>query len=135
MGWARETKCDDCGERFMLYGGHARWSYRLRCEKCGEVHAVDKDDPICGDRRTSLLKHEPMPTTISLDEIRKMLKSDGLQLGQYSADDVRWQHDVEAALPVCACGGRYSFDARPRCPQCSSTELTSVPNGWEGHWH
>jgi predicted RNA-binding Zn-ribbon protein involved in translation (DUF1610 family) len=31
--------------------------------------------------------------------------------------------------PACECGGRFTMDAPPRCPNCRSTELARDPDG------
>jgi len=31
--------------------------------------------------------------------------------------------ESEKFLPPCTCGGKFTFDASPRCPQCGSTEF------------
>jgi hypothetical protein len=34
---------------------------------------------------------------------------------------------VEAAAGSCECGGRFTFDAPPRCPRCRSTHIEEGP--------
>lgn len=39
--------------------------------------------------------------------------------------------DREANPPPCKCGGRFTSEAPPRCPQCRSTDLERDPSGYE----
>ena len=36
---------------------------------------------------------------------------------------------VEGQLAPCACGGRFTYAAPPRCPHCGSTEERWKPTG------
>lgn len=33
--------------------------------------------------------------------------------------------------PPCRCGGYFTIDAPPRCPECRSTDLERDPGGYE----
>ena len=37
--------------------------------------------------------------------------------------------DKTANPPPCECGGMFTLEARPRCPQCGSLEFDTDPTG------
>ncbi len=37
--------------------------------------------------------------------------------------------DVESIVQPCLCGGRFTQNARPRCPSCGSPEHVADPEG------
>jgi predicted Zn-ribbon and HTH transcriptional regulator len=37
--------------------------------------------------------------------------------------ETQYNHRVEAIAGKCRCGGRYLFNAPPRCPKCRSTDV------------
>lgn len=37
--------------------------------------------------------------------------------------DKEYCNEVEKSAGACPCGGKYTFDAPPRCPKCRSTDI------------
>ena len=35
-----EAKCNKCGEEFEIVSGHGFFSYKIKCEDCGEVKSI-----------------------------------------------------------------------------------------------
>jgi DNA-directed RNA polymerase subunit M/transcription elongation factor TFIIS len=105
MGYSYKACCRSCGNHFRAdVGGGRRWEL-LRCSLCGSSE------------------------TIAHDQIMETVRNLNEQLRQVDLeDDFNRVHDefrrsVETYAGVCRCGGRLTFDAPPRCPACSSTEI------------
>ena len=88
----------------------------LHCDACGRVTSVSHED--LGDIHLRYVKGLDMPYAMVRDEMDRRIQQeypgDPLSRDEYHAA-------AEATLDPCACGGRYRYDAPPRCPTCRST--------------
>lgn len=102
--------CRACGAKFTVQTGGSRRSDVLHCDVCGARMYVLHED--LGDLYRRYLRHpKPYVYGWTLQED----PGDGLNPAEYHAA-------VEDTLGPCACGGRFRYDAPPRCPTCRSTE-------------
>lgn len=44
-----------------------------------------------------------------------------------SISEDEYHRKVEEFAGACKCGGKYLFDAQPRCPECRSLKMEHVP--------
>jgi hypothetical protein len=117
MGSRTGHICRTCGARFRARYGGGFFFDLLHCEACGADRSVAHEE--LGDIHLGFVKGLPGPYAVSrwqLDaEIKATYPGPVLTRDEYHAA-------VEATLERCACGGRFTYDAGPRCPTCRSTE-------------
>lgn len=87
----------------------------LHCDSCGANKSVRHQD--LGDIFFGYIKGLDVPYTMTTAErdrrIREEYPGKPLSKTEYHAA-------VEANLKPCKCGGRFRYDAAPRCPSCRS---------------
>lgn len=93
MGSVNTATCNDCGHTFRVSGGGGFLFYELRCEKCGASKQI---------------RHDEVNIEVS-DAKSGMGKHD--------------RSEIERLAGSCRCGGRFTFDAKPRCPKCKSVDI------------
>jgi len=90
----------------------------LHCDKCGREKAVSFEE--LGELHTRYIKSLNVPYSSATQEqdryIQKYVDIEPLPKAEY-------HRAVEAFVGPCQCGGRFSFDAVPRCPKCGSTRI------------
>jgi hypothetical protein len=88
----------------------------LYCDECGQTKGVAHKD--LGDIHLGFAKGLDHPYAVArtwMDEhIQAKYRGDSLTREEYRAA-------AEATLDPCTCGGRFRYDAPPRCPTCRST--------------
>ena len=121
---SRGVMCQTCGHRAVVREGGGRGLYLLHCERCGEAKLLTRDDV----REPHLRYLKGLPESgreLTADYDKAAVDAcpgEPLSLEGFLAA-------VEAAAGTCACGGAYSLEAPPRCPQCHSADLTDDPDG------
>ena len=121
MGYMTETKCNDCGEVFdESYGGGFNWD-QLRCTNCGKTKDVHHFE-------TPELWEKFIRTLDFLRDIQIDNQSKELDY-LFDLLIAERQRRVEEFAGKCDCGGKYTFDAPPRCPKCGSTNVKEEENG------
>ena len=122
--WWRGVVCEACGHRAVVREGGGSGLYLLHCAACGEPKLLTRDDV-----------HEPHLRYL------KGLPESGRELTEgYDKAEVDACHgaplslegflaSVEAVAGECGCGGAYSLEAPPRCPECHSADLADDPDG------
>jgi hypothetical protein len=116
MGSASGFICNDCGTRFMVRTGGGFFFDLLHCARCGQERSVRHQD--LGDIHLLFVKGLPGPYAVArmaMDQrIQREYQGEPLTRAEYRAA-------AEATLDPCACGGRFRYHSRPRCPGCRST--------------
>ncbi len=79
-----EARCNKCGEEFTISSGHGFYSYKIKCEDCGNVKSIKTN------KRTY---------------------------------EVSFNDFTEDEIGVCECGGKFSIEAKDRCPKCKSLDI------------
>jgi hypothetical protein len=120
MGHYSKAQCHDCGEVYEEHIGGSFTSQGLKCDKCGKTMEIHCHD--IPELSIQLLGYEDycavariLPDKNSRD--RKKLKRISLE---------EFNRGVEEFAGKCDCGGKYTFDAPPRCPKCCSTNIKEV---------
>ena len=121
MGSVTSETCLDCGETFSIRSGGGFVFDRLHCEQCGADKSVGHQE--LGDTHLRFIKGLKVPYAVARAEMDRRIQDEypgkPLSRKQYHAA-------VEGDLAPCACGGRFRYDAPPRCPKCRST-----PDRWD----
>lgn len=116
MGTRARFSCRDCGATFTVAEGGGFFFDLLHCEACGRPRSVSHED--LGDIHRGFVKGLPGPYAVAragLDaQIKASYPGPALTRAEYHGQ-------AEASLDPCPCGGRFRYDAPPRCPACRST--------------
>ena len=118
MGREVSAKCLDCGSTFTVeHGGGCRF-HLVRCDKCGATKSIAFKD--LGELHLRYVKGLPEPYCIASAKEDERIQAD-TTLEPLSEHD--YHNGVEAYAGKCRCGGPFTLDAAPRCPQCHSTHI------------
>ena len=118
MGHTTTTKCLNCGNKFFVDHGGGFTFHLLRCDKCGKAKSIGFDK--LGDLHVRYVKGLPGPYCIaSAQHDRAIQKNASVK----PISEKEYHKGAEVKAGKCRCGGRYRFDAPPRCPKCRSTKL------------
>ena len=117
MGRQTSQRCRACGTAFSVRDGGGFFFDELHCDDCGAATSVGHRD--LGDIHLRYVKGLGMPYAMVRAEMDRRIQQEypgePLSRGEYLAA-------VEGGLGPCPCGGRFRYDAPPRCPGCRSTE-------------
>ena len=89
--------------------------YGAICKECGEAFGVQEGGGFnfhllhcdqCGDEKS-----------VTMEE-----------MGSVFMKPVFARRWIDKNIPPCSCGGRFTLDAKPRCPKCRSLEFSEDPN-------
>jgi len=118
MGQIRAAQCNACGARFNLDSGGGFLFHLLRCNHCGESSIVNVEQ--LGELHIRYLKgcagFSALPP----------IECDASDLSDFEGEPISeedYRAAVEERAGTCGCGGRFRFDAPPRCPECRSTDI------------
>jgi DNA-directed RNA polymerase subunit RPC12/RpoP len=117
MGSATGYQCQACWTRFEAEEGGGFFFDLLHCDRCGRTNSVAHSD--MGDAHLAYVKGLKTPYAIARAEMDREIQR--TYAGQ-PLTEAAYHAAVERQLPPCACGGRFTYAARPRCPHCGSTE-------------
>jgi Zn finger protein HypA/HybF involved in hydrogenase expression len=112
------AKCLECGNTFTVDHGGGFVFHLLRCDKCGRTKAIDFAR--LGELHLRYLKGLPGPYCVATSEHDKYVRE---QVDLQPISEEEYQRGVEKRAGKCKCGGKYVFDAPPRCPKCHSTNI------------
>ena len=118
MGVEVEGKRLECGQAFTVSDGGGFFFHLVRCEACGETKGIgfDEIEPL----RASYLKDLSLPygmVTVAQDhDAEKHWDPDTFA-------EEKHHRAVESFAGNCACGGKFTLNALPRCPDCQSTHI------------
>ena len=118
MGHRVNAKCLDCGHSFTVDNGGGFTFYPLRWDKCGRTKSIRFDR--LGDLHLRYLKGLLGPNCVATSEHDKCVREQA-DVEPISEED--YLRGVEKTAGNCKCGGKYVFNAPPRCPKCRSTSI------------
>jgi hypothetical protein len=106
MGSASSFICRACGAHFMSRSGGGFMFDLLHCDTCGNDRSVS---------------HQELG---EIHRIQQEYPGEPLTRDEYHTA-------AQATLEGCDCGGRFTYGASGRCPECRSTEdqWDEDPNG------
>ena len=102
----------------------------LHCDTCGKGRSVSHQE--LGDVHLGFVKGLPGPYAVAramMDRrIQREYQGEALTRDDYHAA-------AHATLEECDCGGRFTYAASARCPECRSTsdQWDQDPNGASMH--
>ena len=122
MGTSYTAICKKCGHRFEVSEGGGFVSHLLHCSKCGREKSIGFDQ--LGENHAAYLKGLPGPYAIATAAhdaaIQDMYPGEPL-------DEEAYHKQVERVAGTCECGGCFTFNAKPRCPECGSNKFEQDP--------
>ncbi len=118
MGHQVEAKCRKCGDTFTIDHGGGFVFHLVRCKKCGKTKSMGFDE--LGEFHLRYLKGLSGPYCVATSEHDKYVREHA-QVEPISED--AYHKGIEAVAGTCMCGGKYSLNARPRCPKCRSMRI------------
>lgn len=116
MGEASSYVCRACGTKFIASRGGGFFYDLLHCDSCGAHKSVSHRD--LGDVHLRYVKGLGMPYALVRADMDQRIQA------EYSGEplsEAEYHAAAEASLDPCTCGGRFRYDASPRCPTCRST--------------
>ena len=124
MGSSIKVTCADCGTFYTSRQGGGFMFHLLHCDKCGNEKSIRFNE--LGEIHLKYLKGLNAPycvATAGHDRyIRENYPGDPIDEGEY-------HRLVEEFAGKCECGGKYTFNAPSRCPNCRSTNTEVVQDG------
>lgn len=105
MGSQYGVICKDCGKKSMVSKGGGFTFHLLHCNKCGDEKEISFDE--LGDIQ---IRYEKRFNT----EVEKEAET---------LTEKEYQKLVEQFAGKCKCGGKYKFNAPPRCFHCKSKNI------------
>jgi predicted Zn-ribbon and HTH transcriptional regulator len=124
MGCSYQVKCCDCEAEFMVDEGGGMSFQLLRCDQCGDIKWVSFDE--LGELHLRYLKGLSGPYCIASAEydreVREYAPMEPITEEEYHAG-------IEAMMKPCECGGKLTFNAPARCPECRSTKFEEIDGG------
>lgn len=118
MGYQFQAKCLDCGSTFTVRNGGGFFFHLLHCDRCGQAKGINFDE--LGELHVRYVKGLGMPYSSASKEHDWYIQEHS-PVEPISGEE--YYRRVEAVVGKCICGGNYTFDALPRCPQCHSTRF------------
>ena len=130
MGQISGYICGQCGEHFRVRDGGGFFFDMLHCDACGAAKSISHQE--LGDIHLRFVKGLTTPYAMAraaMDrDIQANYPGEPISRDEYHAL-------AEATLGPCDCGGRFRYDAPPRCPNCRSTAKAWVEDPQAGHMH
>jgi hypothetical protein len=124
MGHTFGAKCKNCGTEFEASEGGGFTFHLLHCDQCGKDKSISFDK--LGDLHLRYVKGLDVPYSSFSWELDKSIQRNYPGEPISEAD---YYKEIEKLIRKCRCGGRYRFDAPPRCPKCRSTDFEQGPMG------
>ncbi len=121
MGSRSGFICNACGARFNVSSGGGFYFDLLHCDACGADRSIGHRE--LGDIHLRFVKGLPGPYAVVRSAVDRQIQR------EFQGEPVareEYHTLAEATLEPCACGGRFRYDASPRCPACHS-----LPDQWE----
>lgn len=128
MGSTTGQVCRVCGARFAVQSGGGFYFDLLHCDRCGRTQDVGHQD--LGDIHLRFVKGLPGPYAVSRAAMDRRIQQ------EYPGEPLNrdeYHTAAEATLEPCECGGRFLYDAPPRCSTCRSTSEQWDPDPAGGY--
>ena len=118
MGEEYLAKCNKCGFKFNVREGGGFIFHLLRCDTCGKEKSIRFRE--IGELHRQFIKGLDRPYSAFSSEHDLDIQENypGLPI-----TEEEYYAKVEEIVGDCECGGKYKFNALPRCPECKSLEL------------
>jgi hypothetical protein len=116
MGKQLNSVCCRCGVKFYArWIGGFHYEHVLYCDTCGREKSISYVK--LGE---SILKYvQGLERLDSHTSTNKWIHNYSLK----GISNKEFEYAVEKASGKCACGGQYSLNANPCCPECGSTSV------------
>jgi len=101
----------------MAWAGGGFMFDLLHCDTCVNDRTVGHEE--LGDIHQGFVKGLPGPYAVARSAMDRRIQA-GYPGRALTRDE--YHAAAETTLDACACGGRFTYDAPPRCPECRSTE-------------
>ena len=124
MGSSAGMICKNCQHHFIVEEGGGFYFHLLHCDRCGRTKSIGFAE--VGDLHSAYLKGLPGPYAVISRKHDLQVKAEYSGPAQSESE---YHAAIESSLNRHNCGGRFRFDAPPRCPKCRSTELEPDPEG------
>lgn len=113
MGYSYTAYCRKCRSSFKVNDGGGFFFHLLRCDSCGGERSIGFDE--IGEPHLRYLKGLDGPYCLASAEHDRHVRENypGEPMGEEE-----YHGAVEEICGRCDCGGRFRFDAPPRCPKC-----------------
>lgn len=121
MGSSIEVTCADCGTFYTSRRGGGFRFHLLHCDKCGKGKGIRFVE--LGEIHLKYLKGLNVPYCVATGSQDKFIQEN------YPGDPIdedEYHRLVEEFAGKCECGGKYTFDAPPGCPNCGSKKCKPV---------
>jgi hypothetical protein len=128
MGSASGFVCRRCGTSFSVGSGGGFFFDLLHCDTCGRGRSVSHQE--LGDIHLRFVKGLDRPYAVARMAMDRRIQA------EYEGEPIgrdEYHALAEASLEPCHCGGRFRYDAEPRCPTCRSTSGDWVADGSGPH--
>jgi hypothetical protein len=116
MGSSTGYICKRCETHFGARSGGGFYFDELHCDQCGRTESIGHKE--LGDIHLRYVKGLKIPYAIARASMDRWIQAN--YPGEPLSQD-EYQAAAEATLDPCVCGGRFKYDAPPRCPTCRST--------------
>lgn len=118
MGETYLARCEKCGHEFRVSDGGGFLFHLLGCNRCGKTKSISFKE--IGEPHLRYIKGLGMPYCIASAESDRKIQEG------YPGEPIsekEYHLIVEKIAGKCNCGGKYKFNARPRCPKCRSVAI------------
>ncbi len=123
MGSVTGHICTACGTKFRVRNGGGFFFDMLHCDACGKPRSVGHRD--LGETHLRFVKGLDHPYAVARMEMDRRIQQD--YPGEPLSRD-EYHAAAEATLDPCSCGGRFTYGAPARCPNCRSTRDMWAPD-------
>jgi hypothetical protein len=113
-----------CTKRFPVNDGGGFFFHLLHCDTCGKEKKIGFDQ--LGESHLRYIKGLGGPWCVASLEADQKVRD---TFPGEPLDEKEYHTFVEEFAGTCSCGGTYTFDAKPRCPRCHSSEYIQDPHG------
>lgn len=104
--------------------GGGMFFHLLRCDHCGKTKSIGFNE--LGELHLRYLKGLPGAYCVASAEHDKDVREHA-PVEPISKE--AYYEAIEAMMTPCRCGGKRTFDAPSRCPECRSTNLEKTGDG------
>lgn len=116
MGSVTRYVCKACGTEFPVRDGGGFFFDMLHCDACGRAQGLGHRD--LGEVHLRFVKGLDHPYAIARLEVDRRIQEE--YPGEPLSGD-EYHAAAEATAAPCSCGGRFTYDAPARCPNCRSS--------------